>query len=410
MRWLLVIVLLVGCTATSIAAPPKVRPGLRPYLLPVAAIQPGEMQHWEELLLLSDGQRQFLSSLVERYFEELKEVYERDFASLQDSAAEVAEMARARTFTPEFSRLNERHYRKQDQYNGRVIALDETLFAQLQDVLSEEQAAKMPQVRASRERLRYPIVAPCVPGATLDWMQLCGVIELPEQHRDLIRERLLQYEQRIGSLRKERHHLKLQRRILHVRFLANRWPLDEQAIMDRRSVLLPLVRADVRLREANLAFLKDASALLGDDAGAILFDIAYATMHPKYLGDRSALLTYRAAAAELRNPDIDDDSRLAIYLAVTEYRTKVEKLALTLDDRIFQFERQWHSVLTLSPDDEAEHEIVIADLRRQYSDAGLRFRKALTDAGVVVGINSAVTVDGGGDAGGAVGGDVREIP
>lgn len=109
-----------------------------------------DLDQYAERLALSDQQLLAIAEHHGRYLEDFRELRDRDIQRLLDDVQVLT-----RDFDFSQRRQVEQAVRTLNRIMQQIRTLDERLFDEMQNVLTDEQAAKLPRVRLQRERLRY---------------------------------------------------------------------------------------------------------------------------------------------------------------------------------------------------------------------------------------------------------------
>lgn len=109
-----------------------------------------DLERWAARLSLSDQQLLAIAEPHGRYLAEFTELRDRDMQQFLDDVQTLA-----RDFDFSQRRQVEQQVRALNRIMLRVRSLDENLFNEMLEVLTDDQAAMLPRVRLERERARY---------------------------------------------------------------------------------------------------------------------------------------------------------------------------------------------------------------------------------------------------------------
>jgi hypothetical protein len=159
-----------------------------------------DLSAYARRLGLSAEQRLAVDRFHEDYLAEFGALRERE---IDEFLQNTGQLMRSFMFNPDSKRVRE----AMNDYNrliGRITALDDRLFSQMQGMLSEEQMALVPRARQMRERARYRtglvrMLTFQNPGARVDLSEVVELMRLDEADRAAIDPSLREYEGQLTS-------------------------------------------------------------------------------------------------------------------------------------------------------------------------------------------------------------------
>jgi hypothetical protein len=168
---------------------------------PISSRKLGE---YARTLGLSEQQRLAIEGFHDSYLDDFSRLRESDIEEfLEDTGA----MRMAMQFGLDQEAI-ERSIRTFDRLMGRIRTMDERLFDQIQQVLTEDQLTRLPRVRQVRERARYRsgigrMMGSINPAARVDLTEVLGEIVLTPDDQADADAVMIGYEQSLtGALRK----------------------------------------------------------------------------------------------------------------------------------------------------------------------------------------------------------------
>lgn len=162
-----------------------------------------ELDRYAELLDLSDQQRQAIEPMHSRYLEQFSRLRSDEVEEFLEEFRGV----RRQLFQPSGFETVDRVTRDHRRLMSRIASLDESLFNQIQTVLSDEQTVLLPRARMARERERYRSDAVRFatsrnPGVRVDLSELTREVELASADRQAVDPVLARYERQLtGELK-----------------------------------------------------------------------------------------------------------------------------------------------------------------------------------------------------------------
>lgn len=156
-----------------------------------------DLEAYAERLNLSDQQLIALASDHAAYLDEFRELRDGEIEQFLNDVRVLA-----RNFDLSKRREVERLVRTFNRLMTRVRALDERLFDSMQNVMTEQQAERLPRVRLKRERIRYSGemvrgVAYLNPAVRVDLSEIINDLELPPDVLASVDPTLETYERRL---------------------------------------------------------------------------------------------------------------------------------------------------------------------------------------------------------------------
>ncbi len=156
-----------------------------------------DLDRYGEYLSLSDQQLVAIAADHRPYLEEFRELRDGDIERFLNDVRELA-----MDFDLSKRREVERLVRTFNRLMAQVRSMDERLFDSMLDVLTDEQAAKLPRVRQMRERTRYTSemtrgVAFLNPAVRVDLSELVHELNLPPNVLERVDPVLEMYERRL---------------------------------------------------------------------------------------------------------------------------------------------------------------------------------------------------------------------
>ncbi len=141
-RWLIAMLGLL-----AVLAAPTIALGQADDMLPGPMSTP-DLGRYMDRLRLSPQQELAVEAMHDQYKREYRELQEQEFDKFGQFMQQVNGMFPAREDVKKLLDM-------QDSIHGRIRAIDERLFDQMQSLLTEDQLATLPRVRLTRQRERY---------------------------------------------------------------------------------------------------------------------------------------------------------------------------------------------------------------------------------------------------------------
>jgi len=301
-------------------------------------VHDAEVERWTRMLSLSEPQAAVVAGFMKWYRDEFAKLGESAIRPLWEQSSDLADCPRSHP-AAECARRAEALAQAQRRVTAAIVALDDALFARINEVLAPAQVDSMRRVQAFRkaERARYirhfHDSAAIDLSATIDYLFVQGALDIAEPNAFF--EALWEYEQMFASLLVEYHRKYLEaagtgRRVV----AAQEAQVDPTSAMSRYTSRWRTLRhAELRLVELNRTYLEVLSAQLGETSAELLNRWFREGSYPQlYLG-RGDATTLRDVALTLAAADVSKRTQIAALAVEFEaQRDLIEKRVTTLCD------------------------------------------------------------------------------
>ena len=164
-------------------------------------ITSSELNEYAERLGLSSGQRRAMGQLYERYHQRFRELRDGEIA---DFLRSMQGMDRRMEMPPRDQ--IEKFQKDSDRVRTRIRTLDDSFFADIQVLLTDQQLLELPRVRLARERHRLqPNIKTIMGGRAFDLSSELLDMDLSPQEFEQIDPILADYEIRLTRAMKKSH-------------------------------------------------------------------------------------------------------------------------------------------------------------------------------------------------------------
>lgn len=317
-----------------------------------------ELEGYADRLGLSPQQRQAIESLHDQYRAEFAQLRERDiekFINDNQSLGGGGPMGAMGMLTDR--KAVEKALRDLEDIHSKIRSIDNRLFDQMQEVLTEEQLAKLPQAKQARERVRYRsglnrLAAFLNPAAQVDLSELISDINLSSQEKQAAEPVISQYESSLtaGARRlfeatnnmitdgldamQKQIGAELTEDIMRNPEMRGRMFQAMRTVMGE--LQRKLAAKSGELSDLNRRTLRTVSPLLSQEHARSLRDQFYNRAYPEISGGRGARTASRAfdVVSKFKDPGLSDEQREALATVSTEYFNSLDRLAEQAMDAI----------------------------------------------------------------------------
>jgi hypothetical protein len=306
-----------------------------------------DLEAYCDRLGLSDQQRQAVQGMHDQYREEFTRLRETDIEHFLQDARKLQGMG--------FGALQQRDdvvksLRNMESVLGKIKAVDNRLFDQVQTVLSEEQILQLPRVRQARERQRYSsgltrMTGFMNPATQIDVSVLAMDIDLPPDTLAIVDPLLQSYENTLTGASRKLHDATT-KMVLDMldRLAAAGISQDGMRDNERRGQMWAAMRdawTDVNVElldkaaeisELNRKTVRTLGQVMPGDSARQLHDDYFQRAYPEAFVSSGP--TTRAFAAALKLESLTDEQRQTVQAAAVEYRTSTTRIADQMADLI----------------------------------------------------------------------------
>ncbi len=310
-----------------------------------------ELEGYADRLGLSPQQRQAVQSLHDQYREAFTQLRDTDIEKfLNDSKGLGGGGGMAAMGMMTDRKAVEKALKGLEDIHNKIKNVDNTLFDQMQPVLTEEQTAKMTQVRQARERVRYRsglsrITAFMNPAAQVDLSEFVADLHLTPQEKEVVDPTIAQYESTLTSDARKLFE-STSSMMLDALDQLQKQGMNEAAMRDpeQRGQLFQVIRTvmgDIQkklaakagaLSDLNRRTLRTVAPSLTPEHARDLRDQYYQRAYPEISAGKGT--TARAFDIVLKFPELTDEQRQAITVMATEYFASLDRLAEQAMDAI----------------------------------------------------------------------------
>lgn len=363
---------LVMCCVTLTSAPVFAQGTMGAVPDPIAS---RELEGYADRLELSRQQRQAL--------EPLHDQYKQDFAVLRDGDIEKF-LTNTRGMGGGMTMLFDRQatikaFKDLEDIHSKVKTIDNRLFDQMQGMLTEEQATRMPLVRQARERVRYRsglsrLTAFMNPAAQVDLSEIMMDITLAPPQTEQVVPLLTQYETNLtsgarrlfdstGTLMMEGLD-KLQQAGINEQTMRDREQMG-RAFQNLRPIMseiqLKLAARAAELADLNRRSLRSIAALLTEEQARTLRDQFYQRAYPEI---RTGGTVAKAFEIVLKFQDLSAEQQQTFALMRTDYFTNYDRLMEQAMDLIDE-NRKTQSMFDQDREARRAHDEKLRDVRER---------------------------------------------
>jgi Spy/CpxP family protein refolding chaperone len=314
-----------------------------------------DLAAWAEQLQLTDRQRQAIEPFHEAYRESFRQLREGEIeAYLQEVGGQMGRGFRS---------LNREGIKdslgKLERLMARIALLDDSLFNNMQSVLSDEQIVRLPQIMQARKRQRYSSGATRMVGganaaARVDLTRLYRDLDLEPGGREAADQIMAQYGDRLTAATKDLYEATTQMFLVVVESLENQGvsletlgrggppPRDMMDAMRNawmEASTKPREKA-AAISDLNAQTLRRVAEFLPADAKATLRDRyqarAYAEV-PRASQSQAA----RAFQAALRLPGLSPDMQADVTAMAVEFRASAEPIVDEMIKAVDEYRANW---------------------------------------------------------------------
>jgi hypothetical protein len=306
-----------------------------------------ELEGYADRLGLSDQQFQAVLMAHDDYREEFRKLRENEIEKLLKEAQALRPGGMAMMMD---RKAVEKGLKDLDSVMSRIQSLDNRLFDQMQSVLTEDQASKLPRVRQARERIRYQsglarMVAFVSPSAHLDLSSMLLDFDLTQQEHDALEPLLVAYESTLTSSARRLYEgtnamvLELLDKMAAMGFgdpnaqnPGDRGQMWENFRSVFGEIALKVQDKAAAIGTLNRRSLRDFNNVLSDDHGLRLRNLYFQRAYPEV--NSSYMNTIQAFAAALKLDDLTAEQRQTITALAADFRTNVDRASDQLADAI----------------------------------------------------------------------------